>query len=310
MTTTIDPPTPDVTSGAVAGGDYATGATAAAGVGGFSRRLRRRPRTTIAWVVVGVVTLLLAILVVEDPVAHVWYQARQGRLASQGGTVGAIRDGRQVGVISIDYPPSSTGSAAATQKLYVVQGDATNELRGGPGHQPETPLPGERGNVVVFGHRHDWGAPFARLSTLATGDQIQAQSVNATQPTIYTVRSARTVAAGDTTLLGPTDDYRLTLVTDAGGRRSGRWLVVTAVSGVQRPGPVSNVGVAGPAKDPLLLNAAMASLVLLVAIGALIVVGLRRRSRVTTIWIMLAPLIAAALLAFVLELDLVWVPLA
>jgi LPXTG-site transpeptidase (sortase) family protein len=310
VTTTIDPPTQEDAPAERPRRAQPPGEVRVTGLAGLSRRLRQRPRTTIAWLLVGMVTLLLAIVIVEDPIAHVWYHARQGRLASEAGTVGAIRDGRQVGVIAIEYPAASTGTPAVTQKLYVVQGIGTSELRGGPGHQPETPLPGQRGNVVIFGHRLDWGAPFARLHRLAAGDQIQAQSVDGTQPTIYTVRSARIVVAGDTARLGPTDDHRLTLVTDAGGRTSTHWLVVTAVSGRLDPGPVASTGVAGPQREPILVNAALASLLLALALGALTIIGLRRRSRATTIWIMLTPLIAVVLLASVLELDLIWVPLA
>ncbi len=46
-------------------------------------------------------------------------------------------------------------------------------LRKGPGHWPETPLPGEGGGVVVSGHRTTYGAPFRQLDELVAGDEIQ-----------------------------------------------------------------------------------------------------------------------------------------
>jgi sortase A len=54
----------------------------------------------------------------------------------------------------------------------VVQGTGTGDLRKGPGHYPETPLPGERGTVAVAGHRTTYGAPFRRLDQLERGDRI------------------------------------------------------------------------------------------------------------------------------------------
>ena len=48
---------------------------------------------------------------------------------------------------------------------YVVEGTDVDSLRKGPGHYPETPLPGEPGTSAIAGHRTTYGAPFRRLST-------------------------------------------------------------------------------------------------------------------------------------------------
>ncbi len=55
----------------------------------------------------------------------------------------------------------------------VVQGTGTSDLRRGPGHYPETPLPGARGTVAVAGHRTTYGAPFRRVDELGRGDRIE-----------------------------------------------------------------------------------------------------------------------------------------
>jgi len=55
---------------------------------------------------------------------------------------------------------------------YVVEGTDTGDLRKGPGHYPETPLPGERGTSAIAGHRTTYGAPFRRLDDLDPGDRI------------------------------------------------------------------------------------------------------------------------------------------
>ena len=55
----------------------------------------------------------------------------------------------------------------------VVEGTGTGDLRRGPGHYPDTPLPGARGTVAVAGHRTTYGAPFRRLDQLGRGDRIE-----------------------------------------------------------------------------------------------------------------------------------------
>jgi len=55
----------------------------------------------------------------------------------------------------------------------LIQGADTSDLREGPGHWPETPLPGLGGNFVVSGHRTTYGAPFFKLDKVAEGDEIQ-----------------------------------------------------------------------------------------------------------------------------------------
>jgi sortase A len=55
----------------------------------------------------------------------------------------------------------------------VVQGTGTTDLRRGPGHYPETPLPGARGTVAVAGHRTTYGAPFRHIDQLGRGDPME-----------------------------------------------------------------------------------------------------------------------------------------
>ncbi len=49
---------------------------------------------------------------------------------------------------------------------YVVEGTDTANLRKGPGHYPETPLPGEHGSSAIAGHRTTYGAPFRDINKL------------------------------------------------------------------------------------------------------------------------------------------------
>ena len=55
---------------------------------------------------------------------------------------------------------------------YVVEGTDTDHLRKGPGHYPDTPLPGQKGTVAIAGHRTTYGAPFRHLDELKPGNRI------------------------------------------------------------------------------------------------------------------------------------------
>lgn len=59
----------------------------------------------------------------------------------------------------------------------VVEGVALSDLKTGPGHYPETPLPGQEGNAAIAGHRTTYGAPFRRIDELEPGDEIIVETV-------------------------------------------------------------------------------------------------------------------------------------
>ena len=54
----------------------------------------------------------------------------------------------------------------------MVNGTGTAALRKGPGHYPETPLPGAPGTTAFAGHRTTYGAPFRRVNELKRRDRI------------------------------------------------------------------------------------------------------------------------------------------
>ncbi len=76
-------------------------------------------------------------------------------------------------------PPVPFGDAVAHLVIpkanvdkYVVEGVGVPDLRKGPGHYPQTPMPGQAGTAAIAGHRTTYGAPFWSLSDLVTGDKI------------------------------------------------------------------------------------------------------------------------------------------
>lgn len=54
----------------------------------------------------------------------------------------------------------------------VVQGTSLRALAAGAGHYPSTPLPGEKGNVGIAGHRTTHGRPFNKIDFLKPGDLV------------------------------------------------------------------------------------------------------------------------------------------
>jgi sortase A len=72
--------------------------------------------------------------------------------------------------------------------VLVVEGTTPSALRAGAGHYVGTPLPGERGNVGIAGHRTTYGRPFNQLDRMAPGDEVKLE----TPFDIFTYRAVTT----------------------------------------------------------------------------------------------------------------------
>jgi sortase A len=90
----------------------------------------------------------------------------------------------------------------------VLQGSDEHTLRQGAGHIETTPLPGESGNVAIAGHRDSFFRP---LRNVQVGDDIWLNTPNS--PVHYRVSSFRVVDPTEVSVIQPTDDAVLTLVT-------------------------------------------------------------------------------------------------
>lgn len=96
----------------------------------------------------------------------VLYQQIQLELANQVAPLGPVAEGQPVAVLTIP--------AIGVRNLVVVEGTSAEDLTQGPGLLRAGPLPGQAGVSEIFGRRATFGAPFAGLSRLRAGDQIQA----------------------------------------------------------------------------------------------------------------------------------------
>ena len=92
---------------------------------------------------------------------------------------------------------------------YVVEGTDLDSLRKGPGHYPETPLPGERGTSAIAGHRTTYGAPFRHIDELDRGDRIVVDMPDGRF--VYRVQGQKIVDDQDLSVLEPVGYRRLML---------------------------------------------------------------------------------------------------
>ena len=91
----------------------------------------------------------------------------------------------------------------------VVEGVSLDDLKKGPGHYPETPLPGQEGNAAIAGHRTTYGAPFNRIDELEKGDEILVETVQGDFR--YLVEEQLIVSPSQVEVLEDKGDNRLTL---------------------------------------------------------------------------------------------------
>jgi sortase A len=110
--------------------------------------------------------------------------------------------GSPVGILSIPKIALS---------MVIIEGTNADQLRSGPGHYPDTPLPGEAGNVAIAGHRTTYLHPFYNLNELVGGDPIDI--LTAQGWFVYRVISSQAVAPTDLAVVAPTPTPELTLTT-------------------------------------------------------------------------------------------------
>jgi sortase A len=93
----------------------------------------------------------------------------------------------------------------------VVEGVNPDDLKKGPGHFPETPLPGQFGNAAIAGHRTTYGEPFFDIDLIQMGDDLVV-----TAPWgrfVYVVDNITIVGADDYALVIPTVDPTVARIT-------------------------------------------------------------------------------------------------
>jgi sortase A len=151
----------------------------------------------IASVLIVTGALLIADVVVtllwQEPVSALIAHREQTRLSGQltrldrlsaadARALTRLRRGRLTVLARREQSRVTSGHALGRIRLptlhrsyVVVQGTDSASLRKGPGHYPDTALPGEPGTVAIAGHRTTYLAPFRSIDQLHPGDPIVLQ---------------------------------------------------------------------------------------------------------------------------------------
>ncbi len=147
-----------------------------------------------------------------------------------------------------DIPAIERGNPLALLEIpaigrsdIVLPGVAVDDLKKGPGHYPDTPLPGQLGNASIAGHRTTYGSPFFDVDQLEAGDELIVTMANGDQFT-YEVTFTEIVAATDYWVVTTRDSSiaELTL-TSCHPKYTARDRIV--VHSVLNPAKSANVGV-------------------------------------------------------------------
>lgn len=145
-------------------------------------------------------------LVWQEPVSALVAEREQGELKQQ------LEDPPKRVVERRPLPGDAIGELripAIGVSEYVVEGTDTEDLRKGPGHYPDTPLPGGPGTSAIAGHRTTYGAPFRDLDKLERGDRIVVDTPTGRYR--YRVEKTEIVDDQDLSVLDPVGYRRLML---------------------------------------------------------------------------------------------------
>ncbi len=129
----------------------------------------------------------------------------QDQLAAEFDGLDAVSRGEGKPLTRIEIP-------AIGVKTIVVNGTSPSALKAGAGHYPSTPLPGQKGNMAIAGHRTTFGRPFNKIDKLKVGNRI----ILTTPVARYTYRVSRPpfiTHPYDWSVVAKTDEPVLTLTT-------------------------------------------------------------------------------------------------
>ena len=130
--------------------------------------------------------------------ARVDPEKRAGQLADL--FAKGLTDGKPIGRIKIP----SIGA-----DYVVIEGTGTTDLQRGPGHYPDTALPGQGSTIGIAGHRTTYGAPFNKIDAIEKGDRIELDMPYATFT--YTVSGSKIVDPSDVGVVDDVGRERLVL---------------------------------------------------------------------------------------------------
>ena len=171
----------------------------------------------------------------------------------------------------------------AIKEQAVVEGATVDNLRRGPAHDTSSPQPGQRGAVVILGHRRTYGGPFGRLADLRFGDVVSLRTTSGLF--VYRVsRTAQVLGAGSKALELPSTaqvrdiagaagqvDHSLVLATGGDSRGNALEVVVAILLPQGTTGDLVGAAATGVTPDLRSVPGEGVGLVLLTLWGAILV---------------------------------------
>lgn len=113
-----------------------------------------------------------------------------------------LEDGKPIGRIEIPTIDAD---------YVVIEGTGEADLKRGPGHYPDTALPGQGRAVAIAGHRTTYGAPLSRIDKIEIGDRIVLEMPYGTFT--YEVTDTRIVDPSQTGIVRNVGRERLVLTS-------------------------------------------------------------------------------------------------
>jgi sortase A len=158
----------------------------------------------------------------------------------------AVVQTTQTEVVDVNAPAKITINKIAVEAPVIFGLPDNNEptfqaaLENGVVHYPQTALPGEQGNAVIFGHSSStWWSPgnykfvFSLLEKLEADDMITVSHKGIVYT--YVVEGKRVVEPNDISVLQPTEGHRLTLITCTPTGTNEKRLIIDAVQVYPKP---------------------------------------------------------------------------
>ena len=137
------------------------------------------------------------------------------------------------GVLAQLRIPAISVDSFVLQGLTYAPDNWSRLLREGPAYLQASALPGQAGNVVIFGHLNIWGAVFLHLDRLKPGAAIDLRTTKGTY--VYRVTGSQRISPTDFNAVAPRHrgPATLQLVTCSG--LLAQWRLVVDATLVSRP---------------------------------------------------------------------------
>lgn len=149
--------------------------------------------------------------------------ARAARVAPAATTPAPVAFGHVLARLRV---PSIGVDAYVLQGLTFQKSVWQTLLRRGPAHLQGSALPGQTGDVVVFGHVNIWGSVFQHLHRLRPGTRLRVETPSSSYT--YVVTGTQLVAPTDTSALRLTTHQHLLQLVTCSGLWDTHRLIVTA----------------------------------------------------------------------------------